>query len=126
MKADAATEAAVMAVWDEVSDALGNADLDRVLEFLTGDPDLVFFGTGADERMVGAAELKAGLERDLSQSAPGSVSMEFPWRSISAAGDVAWGAGEGSITARLGDMKIVLPVRVTTVLERRDGKWLVA
>jgi ketosteroid isomerase-like protein len=93
VKADAKTEAAVMAVVDKFNETYARRDIDGLLALFAPDSDLVLFGTGADEKRVGLAELKFQAERDWAQS--DSISFEFGWRSVSAAGSVAWLAAEG-------------------------------
>ena len=122
MRADAQTTAAVMAVLDEFNEAYKQRNLERVLALFAPDSDMVFLGTGADEKRVGLAELKAQAERDWSQSE--SLYWDWGWSSISAAGSVAWVAVDATGHARIGGQDIDLPLRVTAVLEQRGGRWL--
>ena len=86
------------------------------------DPDLVFIGTGADEKRVGLDELKTQVERDWSQSE--SLYWEWGWSSISAAGSVAWVAVDAVGHARVASQEMALPLRITAVLEHRGAQWL--
>ena len=49
MKADAQTEAAVMAVLEQFKQAYAQRDLERLLALFAQEPDVVVIGTGADE-----------------------------------------------------------------------------
>jgi uncharacterized protein (TIGR02246 family) len=122
MKADAKTEAEVRAVLNRFAEAYANRDLGGALELFAPDPDLVLFGTGRDEKLVGLTEFKAQLERDWSQSA--AASFKFEWTSVSAAGSVAWVAGDSVIHWEADGQEMSLQLRATIVLERRDDKWL--
>jgi ketosteroid isomerase-like protein len=122
MKADAKTEAAVMAVVDEFNETYARRDVDGLLALFAPDSDLVLFGTGADEKRVGLAEVKFQAERDWAQS--DSISFEFGWHSVSAAGSVAWLAAEGMGQAQAGGQQMSFPFRFTAVLEHRGDKWL--
>ena len=51
MKADAKTEAEVMAVVNQVQEAFNKRDLNSIPVLFAPDPDLVFYGTGADEKV---------------------------------------------------------------------------
>jgi len=123
MKADTETEAEVMAVVNQVKEAFNKRDLNRIPALFAPDPDVVFYGTGADEKGIGLAGVKADWERAFSQSE--ASSMELNWSSVSAAGSVAWGAFDGIARASVRGKEISFPIRFTSVLERRDGQWLI-
>jgi len=122
MKADASTETAVMATLNKFDEAYARRDIDGVLSLLAPDTDAVFIGTGADERRVGLAEMKTQLERDFAQSE--AVSWEWGWHSVSAAGSVAWVAADLVVHVKTNSQELSFPVRLTAVLEKRGGRWL--
>lgn len=122
MKADAKTEIAVMAVVDKFNETYARRDIDGLLALFAPDSDLVLFGTGADEKRVGLAELKFQAERDWAQT--DSISFELGWHSVSAAGSVAWLAAEGMGQAKFDGQEMSFPFRFTAVLEQRGNKWL--
>ena len=123
MKADAKTEAEVMVVCNQVKEAFSNRDLNSIPKLFVPDPDLVFYGTGADEKGIGLEGIKADWERAFTQS--DSSSMELTWGSVSAAGLVAWAAFDGVARATIKGQEISFPIRFTSVLEKRDGRWLI-
>ena len=123
MKADIKTEAEVIASLQKLLDAFTNRDMDSALSLFAQDPDVVFDGTGGDEKCVGLAEIKAEFERAWSQSE--SASIEIKWSSVSAAGAVAWVAADAIIRAEVGGQEITFPIRLTTVFEKRQDKWYV-
>jgi len=122
MKADAKTEAAVMNVMNQLTEAYAKRDLDAVLALFAPDPDVVFIGTGGDEKRIGLTEIKAQFERDFAQSE--ALSMELGWSSVSAAGSVAWVAADAITHAKVKGQEISFPGRFTAVLEQRSGRWL--
>ncbi len=122
MKADAQTEAAVKTVLDGFAENYAKRDLEGVLSLFAPDSDVVMYGTGADEKRVGLAEIKAQVERDWSQSDATSVTYE--WTSVSSVGSVAWVAADATFNAKIDEQDVTLPVRLTGVLENRGGKWL--
>ncbi|HWQ13180.1 MAG TPA: nuclear transport factor 2 family protein [Roseiflexaceae bacterium] len=124
MRPDQTTEAEVNAALDRILVAYADRDMDALVAACVPDADLSMFGTGADERRVGLSEVQAQAMRDWGQSEAASFSL--PWRHISGAGNVAWVAAEGSASVRAGGQDMSLPIRMTTVFERRDGRWLLA
>ena len=123
MKADEKTEAEVMAVVNRVKEAFNRRDLDSIPVLFAPDPDVVFYGTGADEKGIGLAGVKADWERAFAQSE--ASPMELNWSSVSTAGSVAWGAFDGTARASVNRKEISFPICFTSVLERRDGQRLI-
>jgi len=123
MKANTKTEVEVMAVINQFIESFQKQDLDGNLALYASDDDVVTIGTGADEKCVGLAEIKAEGERAFAQSEMRSIQLS--WYSVSAAGAVAWVASEGIIQAKVGGQEISFPIRLTFVLERRGERWLI-
>ncbi|OGO31723.1 MAG: hypothetical protein A2136_10720 [Chloroflexi bacterium RBG_16_54_11] len=123
MKTDAMTEAAVKAVLDKVAEGYAKRDLESLRACFAPDPDVVMYGTGADEKRLGLAEIQAQAKRDWSQS-EASV-LTYGWTSVSAAGSVAWVATDAAFNLKAGGQEMTLPARITFVLERRGDKWLI-
>lgn len=123
MKADPKTEAAVMNVMNQFAEAFSKRDLNASLALLMPDPDVVFIGTGGDEKRIGLAEIKALFERDFAQFEDASLKLAQP--SVSAAGSVAWVVADLILRANTGGREISLQARSTAVLERRGDRWLI-
>jgi len=123
MRADTKTETEVMAVMNQVKEAFNKRDLDSIPVLFAPDPDVVFYGTGADEKGIGQAGIKAEWGRAFAQS--DEATIQFGWYSVSAAGSVAWVASDCIIRAKVSGQEISFPIRFTTVLEQRNGRWLV-
>ena len=88
------------------------------------DPSFFGFGSGPDEKVFGAEALKLQLERDFAQS--GDLAMDFGPMTIAAEGNVAWCAGDCTISAKVGGQRMRLDGRMTMVLRRAGDKWLFA
>ena len=121
MKADPKTEAAVLAVIDRFIKAYIRRDPDACLAVFS--PQVVTFGTGADEKIIGLKEHRAQWERDFSQAEP--TVWDVIWQSISARDSVAWVAAECRSSWLIGDTHYTMPARWTLVLERRGDQWLI-
>jgi uncharacterized protein (TIGR02246 family) len=124
MKADTRTQSEVTAALQKFADAYAKRDLKALLECFASDADVVLYGTGADEKRIGLEQIRTQVDRDWAQSE--SAAMSFTWTSISAADDVAWVAADGVLKFRADGQDMSLPVRITLVFERREGKWLIA
>jgi len=123
MHADRQTEVAVDATIKKLTDAYKRRNLEKLMECFAPDADLVLYGTGADEKRIGPEHVRAQVERDWAQTE--SIEISFAWKSISAAGTVAWVAADGSFKARAAGQDMGFPVRASFVLEKRGGEWLV-
>ena len=75
MKADARTEAAVMAVLDKFSDACARRDLEDVFRLFAPDADIVVVASEAGQRWSGAKEVKAFFKRLFSRP----LAYSFSW-----------------------------------------------
>jgi ketosteroid isomerase-like protein len=123
MKADQKTEAEVMAVLAKFAESYKKQDMAGLMACIAPDPDVVMFGTGADEKRIGPAEIRHQAQRDWDQAE--AISMAFDWTSISAAGPVAWAAIDGAFEIQAGGQRFRMPARISCVLEKRSGQWLV-
>ncbi len=122
MRADAAIEAAVIHCVATFGTAYNRRDPATILALFAPDADVVFLGTGADERRVGPDAVRAQLERDFAQS--DEASFAWSWQTVSQAGMVAWITAEGHVSATIEGHHLSFPLRLTGVLERRATDWL--
>lgn len=122
MKAEPRTEAEVIRVLDRAVVAAGNGDVEAAVSLFADDPDVFLLGSGVDEARTGRAAIREQIERDLAQA--DALSWTLSPQSVSAAGSVAWTAGDVIIRVIMGGRTLEIPHRLTTVLERRGGEWL--
>lgn len=123
MIADDQIDAAVRNVMDKFAESYTKRNLEGVLALFAPDDDVVLFGTGADEKRIGLAEIRRQVERDWSQSE--AAVMSYGWISISASGSVAWMSADVTYNATIGGQELTLEGRLTNVLENRHGNWLI-
>ena len=98
MKANVTTEREVLAVLQRLAQGYAKRNLKEVMECFAADADVMMYGTGADEKRIGATQVQAQVERDWAQSE--STEMTFGWTSVSAAGLVSWVAADCEFTVR--------------------------
>ena len=105
------------------SEAYARRDTNGIQAVIAPDSDVVMFGTGADEKRIGVAEIQAQAERDWSQTE--AASFQLAECSVSAAGPVAWAAADITFNLKVGGQELALPGRMTSVLEQRENQWLI-
>ena len=121
MKADAATEAAIKALMDQFNRGYMERDMEVIRSACAQDPDVMIYGTGADEKRIGWSAIEEQVKRDWSQAE--STSISFDWTSISAAGDVAWVATDVTFNMSVGGQSMQFQGRGTLVAEKRGDDW---
>lgn len=117
----AVADASAMALPYKFAEAFARRDLEALMALFAPGRDVVYIGTGADERRVGIEQIREQLQRDLDQSE--SLLFRFDWVRASSAGPVAWAAAEGFLQAELGGRELEVPIRFTGVLEFIGGEW---
>lgn len=122
MEANAETKKEITKMLDKYANCYLNKDLDGLMSLFVSDPDLVAIGTGVDEWVNGSEELKTGFKRDLSQA--DDIRLVFDNITISSAGKAAWVSGTMTMRALVDGEEVVLPGRLTMVLEEKNRGWL--
>jgi len=123
MKAPPNIEKSVKAVLNKFAEAYARRDLPSLRSTFASDPDLILYGTGADEKRVGLSQIQMQAERDWSQTE--SIAVTYGWMSVSSAATVAWVATDATFNLKAGGKDLVLPARITFVLENRADQWLI-
>ena len=122
MKADAATEKAVMKILQDFNNALAGKQVKQVLSLFAPDADVFLLGSEEGEKAIGHHELEDFIRRIFSRFR--AFSFEWKWHLVSIEGSVAWVFTEGLVHAKTVDQHISAPYRSTIVLVKRGGKWL--
>jgi uncharacterized protein (TIGR02246 family) len=115
--------AAISKVLDEFVAAYTAKDVDAVSRLFTRDRDAVMVGTGADEIRIGPEQIRAQIERDLSQAE--RIELHLGDLRVSGRGDVAWAFAQPVVTATVGGQEMRMPMRMTLVLVDENGQWLI-
>jgi len=123
VRADAKTEAAVMGVFNNLWEAYEKRDSASLLSLFAPDPEVLVYGTGADEKRIGRKEVEVQFKRDWSQSE--AASLRFQWHAVSSSGSMAWVVADGAAHVKVTGGEVKMPLRVTAIFEQRGGRWLV-
>lgn len=123
MKADAKTREAAIAVVAAMTAAYKARDLKGLTACFAPDDDVVLIGTGADETRFGPEQIALQAKRDWDQT--DSIAIVLESTAVSSAGPVAWVFADGAFNIQAGGQSMVLPARMTFVLECRNDDWLI-
>lgn len=94
-----------------------------VAEEFSPDADVLLLASEANELAIGGDEIRAFFERLMSH--PVTYSWDWREKKVSSSGDVSWIFAQGDIVLRDIDGELRMPYRMTAVLERKSGKWLI-
>lgn len=123
MKADNVTEKEVMSVLNKFTEYYSKQDTKSLMSLFAPDDDVVVYSTEPDEKSVGFDGIKLILDHDWSGNK--SLSIEFNWTSISAAGSVSWVAADACLKVNAEGQNFIFSSRITYVLEKRGDEWLI-
>lgn len=88
------------AAFDSLIEAIARRDLSSTLAAFSADHDAALLGSEAGESARGAAAIEAFFRRIFAR--PGSFRFEFPERSWTVHGAVAWLVAEGTVVEPAG------------------------
>jgi ketosteroid isomerase-like protein len=120
MPTDVETE--IFTFMNRVAQAYSRRDADAVLALAA--PDIIGFGSGPDEKVVGPGLMRKSLERDFSQC--DGLSMKFTWMAVRSEGNVAWVAADCTIAATIKSETHTYPGRATAVVRKAGDQWQLA
>jgi len=126
LTANEANTAAVQSVLDKNIRSWETNDVSLFASIFAHDDDMVNYGTDAAERWVGWNALKESVDKQAAAFADTKVTVQHRDIKFAADGNVAWAAEVLDLSTRSGSEVVNLTgMRVTTVLEKRQGAWLI-
>ncbi len=115
------TKAEFKAFLDQYRKAFSAKDADAVVAMYA--PDAVLMGTGPGELYEGTDAIRnAHIEFFKSFD---KEERTIEWMKVGTEGKVAWVVASMKFTSYMKDKKAEFLIHATTVLEKRDGKWLI-
>jgi uncharacterized protein (TIGR02246 family) len=117
-------KAAVEKDIDQISQTIETEDMDTFSKLMAHDPNMVNFGTDATERWVGWDAMKASMEQQFAAFEDSKISTRDQVITVHDSGQVAWFSEvmDWSTTTQ-GQQVDLKGLRLTGVLEKRDGNW---
>jgi uncharacterized protein (TIGR02246 family) len=116
-------QSAIKAVLDDYIRGIETEDIDLYGTLFVHDPQMVNFGTGAKERIVGWDALKKVIEDQNAALSGTRITQSDVTVNLSADGRSAWATCLWDFRATMEGKAMQLPVRCSWVLEKRDGGW---
>ncbi len=115
------TKAEFKAFLDQYRKAFSAKDADAVVAMYA--PDAVLMGTGAGELYEGADAIRKAHIEFFESFDKEERTVEF--MKVGTEGNVAWVVASMKFTSYIKDKKYEFLINSTTVLEKRDSKWLI-
>ncbi len=101
-----------------------NEDLDLYAKCLAHDADMVNFGS-MGEPIVGWEALQKVMEDQNAALAETKITVAGTKIYVSEDGKLAWATCLWDFGAKMAESPVLLPVRCTWVLEKREGRWVI-
>lgn len=121
----AAEKAEVQAVLDQYTQILKTENLELLSHLTAHDADMVNFGTSKGERLVGWTQLENTMKNQFETTDTKEIEILHQMISLHTNGKVAWFSQEMDWTLTMEETEVLMQgLRVTGVLENRDGSWL--
>ena len=113
---------AILNLLERLNQGFARRDVSQVLDLFTPDPEIVFIGSEAGETATGPTQLRTLLEALFAR--PETYQWRWGQLHVRVIGQVAWLTTEATLRVQ-GRERLELPYRITLVLQRRGGRWLV-
>lgn len=113
----------IRAVLEKHDKALGEKNLDAVLETFAPAPNTVVLGTGPGERWVGAQEIRAAYTEIFKDYDPGTMKVDCEWKTGDSDGATAWLAATCVANDSLKGKVRDYPLNVSAAMVKQDGRW---
>jgi ketosteroid isomerase-like protein len=121
--AQSSDNAQINALYQQFATAFRHKDLDAIMASYIHDNTLFVYDVGTPREHVGWASYRADW-KDLLGSIKGTPTFSIAELGVTISGDVAYTHSIQSFTGNMGKLR-ALTVRVTDVLRKINGKWLI-
>src|SRR3989339_326579 len=119
----AAEKSAIKAVLNNYVLSIENEDIELYAKIFVPDPDMVNFGTGANERIIGWDTLKKVIEDQNAALSETKITQSDVTINVSPDGQFAWATSLWDFKATMDSQVMQLPVRCSWILEKRGNDW---
>ena len=116
-------KAAIKSVLDNYITSIEKEDIGLYSKIFIHDPEMVNFGTGEKERIVGWPALKKVIEDQNDALSDTKITQSDVTINLSPDGEFAWATSLWNFTAKMDTTSMQLPVRCTWILEKAGNEW---
>lgn len=113
----------IRAVLESHDRALGEKNLDALMETFAPASNTVVLGTGPGERWVGTQEIRAAYTEMFKDYDPGTMSVTCDWKTGKSDGATAWLAATCRAKDSLKGRAREYPLNVSAAMVKQDGRW---
>jgi ketosteroid isomerase-like protein len=114
---------AIKTVLDNYIVSIENEDIELYSRIFVHDPDMVNFGTGEKERIVGWESLKKVIEDQNAALSGTKITQSDVTINLSPDGEFAWATSLWDFNAKMDTTSMRLPVRCSWILEKTGNEW---
>jgi len=118
-----AEKSAIKSVLTDYIVSIENEDIELYGKIFVHDPEMVNFGTGANERIVGWDALKKVIEDQNSALSETKIIQSDVTINISPDGKFAWATSLWDFKATMEAQVMQLPIRCSWILEKQSSDW---
>jgi len=118
-----AEKSAIKSVLTDYIVSIENEDIELYGKIFVHDSDMVNFGTGANERIVGWDALKKVIEAQNDAISETKITQSNITINLSNEGQFAWATSLWDFKSKMGDQVMLLPVRCSWILEKIGNEW---
>ena len=118
-----AEKSAIKSVLTDYIVSIENEDIELYGKIFVHNPDMVNFGTGAKERIVGWDALKKVIEAQNEAISETKITQSDITINLLNDGKFAWATSLWNFKAKMGEEIMELPVRCSWILEKIGDEW---
>ncbi|MDP2366024.1 MAG: nuclear transport factor 2 family protein [Ignavibacteria bacterium] len=118
-----AEKSAVKVVLDSYIISIEKEDIELYGKIFVHDPDMVNFGTGANERIVGWDTLEKAIIEQNAVLSETKITQSDVTINVSPDGKFAWATSLWDFKATMEAQVMQLPIRCSWILEKQDNEW---
>ena len=119
----AAEKSAIQGILDSYILSIENEDIELYGKIFVHVPNMVNFGTGANERIVGWDALKKVIEEQNAALSETKITQSDVTINVSVDGQFAWATSLWNFKATMGGQVMQLTVRCSWILEKQNNNW---
>jgi uncharacterized protein (TIGR02246 family) len=119
-----AEKALIQSVLDNYVASIEKEDLDLYAKCVAHDADMVNFGAMGDP-IIGWEALRQVIEGQNAALAETKIGVSGMRIRVSENGKSGWATCLWDLNAKMGENPVLLPVRCTWLLEKKEGSWII-